>query len=121
MNYVTLVNRSSKTLEGKWDGRPYEIKPGENAFPELIALKLKEQNPILGTEDPRTGAKDYLCGIKELNDPITPVEQSDAIALSSETMAKIRSGELRIIKGNGLYSPRDDRSPLPTVGGFEKP
>lgn len=114
MEYVTLVNRSSRTLKGTWDGRQYELKPGKHSFPEIMAIKFKEQNPIMGSEDPYTLVKDYLIGIEELGDNCDPVEQTDAISLSADTIAKIKSGELRIIKGNGLYAPRGaDASPSP--------
>jgi hypothetical protein len=72
MQYVTLVNRSTKTLSGTWDGREYKIPPGKNSFPSAMAEKFKLQNPIKGTQDPYSLDCQYLLGIVELNDPIDP-------------------------------------------------
>lgn len=121
MQFVTLVNRSSKTLRGTWDGKHFDITPGKHSFPEIQAIKFKEQNPIMGSEDPRTLMKQYLIGIEELGDDCTPVEQSDAITLE-DLSKKIQSGELRVVKGNGLYNPnRDGAPPLPNESSFVKP
>lgn len=120
-DFVTLVNRSSKTLKGVWNGRHYDITPGKHEFPEIQAQKFKDQNPIMGSENPWSGEKQFLIGIVESGDDITPIEQSDAISLQDLT-EKIRSGELKIVKGNGLYRPVQDASvPLPADLGFVAP
>lgn len=119
--FVTLVNRSSKTLKGVWDGRQYDLAPGKHSFPEFQAIKFKEQNPILGTEDPYSLQKDYLMGIVEFGDPIDPAEQSDQISLM-DLREKIKSGEYKVVKASGLYSPaRDGNAPLPMDSNFVKP
>lgn len=75
----TLVNRTSKTLNGTWDGRTYDLTPGKHSFPEIQAVKFKDQNPLMGSLDPYTGNMIYLIGIEDLNDDCSPIEQSDAI------------------------------------------
>lgn len=117
MEFVTLVNRSSKVLPGTWDGRHFSITPGQHSYPEIQALKFKEQNPIMGTEDPMTLQKQYLIGIVELGDDISPIEQSDSVALE-DLRDKIASGELKLVRGNGLFSQRDVvPSPFAPTGG----
>src|SRR5947207_6302799 len=118
MQYVTLVNRSKKTLEGVWDGKVYQIPPGKNSFPEIQAMKFKEQNPINGSEDPYSLTRDYLCGIEEFNDPITPAEQNDAPVMNKGTLEKIRKGELVLVKADHPYNRVVDSSaPLSAGGG----
>lgn len=120
MNLVTIVNRTSKTLKGTWDGRHYEIEPGKHSYPELQAIKFREQNPIMGTEDRYTGEKLYLMGIVEHGDPITPVEQSDSITLTNIT-DKLRSGEYKVVKAEGVFRPADASPPMPSELAFVKP
>lgn len=79
MPFVTLVNRTSKTLRGVWDGKSYDIAPGKSEFPDYKAYKFKDQNPVMGSEDPYTLEKQFLIGIVENGDDVTPIEQSDAI------------------------------------------
>lgn len=125
MNVVTLVNRTSKSLKGTWDGRHYDIVPGKHSFPEIQAVKFKEQNPLMGSEDYYSGEKQYLIGIEEHGDPLTPIEQSDSLTLANIT-EKLASGEYKIVKGNGLFSVNDKvPNPLmphgPAEGTFVKP
>lgn len=105
MRYVELVNRTNETLEGTWDGRHYQIGPGRHSFPELAAIKFKEQNPVMGTLDPRDGSMTYKIGIVELGDPVTPlltyknaVERWDRTKLNGAPATEEVPGD------NGLYS-----------------
>jgi hypothetical protein len=119
MQYVTLVNRSSKNLKGTWDGRHYTIAPGQHQFPEIQALKFKEQNPIMGSEDPYTLQKEYLIGIVEHNDDISPTEQTDALERWNRSKL-VGAKPVEIVKGNGIYTPSlDQPNRLPSDGGFE--
>lgn len=120
---VTLVNRTSKTLEGTWDGRHFEITPGRHEFAELKAMKFRDQNPLMGSENPWSGEKQYLIGIVEHGDDTSPIEQSDAISLQ-DLSDRIRSGELKVVKGNGLYRPAIDAPTVPSLSvdlNFVKP
>jgi len=122
MQYVTLVNRTSKTLNGTWDGRQYKITPGRHEFPEIQAMKFKEQNPIMGTEDPYTLQKESLIGIVEQGDNIDPIEQSDKVELLDRHMLPADAHEVTTIKSNGLYNPRKDQGGLPAFdSGFVNP
>jgi hypothetical protein len=81
MDIVTLVNRTSKRIEGTFDGRTYVLGPHE-AKPMLAnaAEKVMEQNPQMGSEDPADPrSPEFLCGVKEWGHDISPLEQTDAI------------------------------------------
>lgn len=119
--FVTLVNRSSKTLTGTWDGKHYLMEPGRHSFPEYMAEKFKLQNPVMGSEDPRTLHTDYLMGIVEQNDDISPIEQSDAIEKWDRSKVKTPT-PVEVVPGiTGIYSRRDVASePLPLDSAFTK-
>lgn len=116
MEYVTLINRSSKTLNGTWDGRQYALKPGRHEFPRVQAEKFKAQNPVMGSEDRYTLEKQYLIGIVDDNDDITPIEQSNSVSLRQPTT------EEKIVPARsvGLMS-HERQASLPVDGAFVKP
>lgn len=122
MIYVTLVNRTSKVLEGTWDGRSYKINPGKNSFPETIAVKFKEQNPVMGSLDPYSMDRVYLLGILEYNDPIDPIEQSDKAELLDRSRMDSIAGKAEVIKTNvaRLYAS-EKASGLPADNAFVSP
>lgn len=124
MNYVTVVNRSSKILKGTWDGRHYDIAPGSHMFPETMAMKFRDQNPIMGSEDPYTLQKQYLIGIIEMKDDCTPIEQSDKVEIWDRSKMSPQKQNVQVVHGEGLYSPqRDGKATLPLDGSsnFTKP
>jgi hypothetical protein len=81
---VTLVNRTSKVLNARFDGRDQTIQPGENpGFPKIAVAYAKSQNVLMGSEDPENpspSGMEYLVGVKATpqRDDISPIEQSDA-------------------------------------------
>ena len=126
MRHVTLVNRTEKTLRGVWDGRHYDIAPGTHSFPEVQALAFKNQNPVMGSENPQTGEITYKLGIVDDGDPITPltpqvgpeaVERWDRSKLVGAKPSQIVDGD------NGLYGGRRALQdlPLPADAGFVTP
>ena len=117
---VTLVNRSSKTLHGVWDGRHYDIAPGPHSFSRTMADKFREQNPVMGSENKYTLEKQYLLGIEEVGQDTSPIEQTDSITLENLT-ERIKSGELKVVRGHGLYSNTDRVAGLPLESGFMTP
>lgn len=120
--HVTLVNRSSKTLQGTWDGRHYEIAPGQHSFPEIQALKFKDQNPIFGTRDPFTMVNECLIGIVEHGDDCTPIEQSTATELIDRKRLPADQQKVEVVTGTGMFSRHvDASSALPIDNGFSKP
>ena len=120
MQYLTVVNRTSRPLSCTWDGKQTVCPPGKQSFPEVIARKLKYDNPIMGSDDPSTGQLQYLIGIESEGDPLTPIEQSDEIELYNRRQMK-NAVPVVVIPGNtgGLYNIA--RSPQPLDSSFVKP
>ena len=81
---VTLVNRTSKSLDAQWDGAHHHFDPGETTnVPIQIAIAAVRQNPQHGSEDPLGDPNLFtsLFGIKGAKHGFgdcTPLEQSDA-------------------------------------------
>lgn len=122
MLYVTLVNRSSKELIGTWNGKRTVIAPGKNSFPEIMAVKFKEQNPVMGTLDPYSMDRDYLCGIEEYNDPIDPIEQTNKVELfDRKKMDPIAAKATELKTSVGRLYKSEQTSPLPADNGFVSP
>ena len=99
---VTIVNRTSKTLTGTFDSRQKELFPGENKCTKIEALKYREQHPIMGIGTPLEEwdqKSQYLLGIVELGDDISPVEQSDA--LQRWDSYELNGGATLMIRGKG--------------------
>lgn len=117
--HVTLVNRTSKPLKGVWDGRHYTLAPGQHSFPEIQAMKFKEQNPIMGSEDPYTMQKEYLIGIVEQNDDISPIEQTNSVERWNRSKL-VGAKPVEIVQGNGLFNVGIDApNRLPPTSNFE--
>src|SRR3990167_2545000 len=81
---VTVHNRSSKELHATWNGRQYDLPPYPQkiVLPRIVALAARFQNPIMGKGTPMEDwniRSEYLVGIEEDNDPITPIEQTNAL------------------------------------------
>lgn len=116
MEFVTVFNRSSKTLKGLWNGREHEIPPGESHFPRLQAEKFRDQNPVMGSENPYTLEREYLIAIKEYGHDCSPLEQTDAKEKWNRSLMP-NAGDIVIIKGNGKFiPPLDGSAPLTGTG-----
>jgi len=120
MEFLTVVNRTSRPLSCTWDGKQVVAQPGKSSQPATIARKLKYDNPIMGSDDPMTGQLQYLIGIEEEGDPTTPIEQSDEIELYNRKLQK-NAVPIVIVPGNtqGMYNIA--RSSLPIDGQFVSP
>lgn len=119
MKMLTLVNRSSKSLKGTWDGKHYDIDPGRHSFPQFQAEKFKEQNPIMGTLDARTGQAQYLIGIEEYNDDCSPIEQSTVIERWDRK--SVGGPDIEVVKAKGGLFQHEKQTPLPVENAFVKP
>src|SRR3990167_7122318 len=119
---VTVVNRTSKPLNGTWDGRQYIIPPGESKFPKLEALGLRYQNRIMGVGTPLEdwGQKsDYLIGILESGDDCSPLEQSNAVQ-RWDTSIMSAGKDIEVVRGkSNMYAGGTNRLPVETA--FDKP
>lgn len=120
MELVTLVNRSSKNLEGTWDGRHYTLSPGKHAFARIMAEKFKDQNPVMGSMDPQTLYVDYLLGIVEDGDPVSPIEQSNAVEKWNRDRLTGSRPSITVPGDNGLYSRAALGAGPNDVTGFSK-
>lgn len=120
---VTVVNRTSKVLQGTRNGRHYDIQPGESAFPVNVAEAFRRQNIKMGSENPRTGEVTYLIGIKEHNHDCSPLEQAaDAVERWDRTQLPAMKQNVEVVAGdNGIYSVRDVAQSLPLSSNFVKP
>lgn len=121
---VTVVNRTSKTLKGTYNGRPYDVPPGESAYPLVVARFIRFQNPIMGRGTPLEDwsvKSEYLVGIKELGDDCSPIEQTDAPQRWDTYMVNGPNTEIIRPRGGG-YAP-EVRQPQPRSadGSFVKP
>lgn len=120
----TVVNRTSKTLYGTWDGRKYPIAPGKHEFPDYKAMKFRDQNPQMGSEDVRTGHIEYLLGVIEEGDDISPIEQTDAVekwdrkTLGGSKQVEIVAGDNGLYSRNQLAAGPESKGPITT--GFTK-
>ena len=80
---VTLINRTTSPLKVTFDGMDIPIKPGVNhGFPAVCVPYAKAQNPLMGSKHPFSPTHfESLVGVEGTKDPITPLEQSDAVEL----------------------------------------
>ncbi len=76
---VTVVNRTPIPLTVRFDGQEIVIPIGESPVPALTIPYAKNQNPIMGSQDPLnpslSGAR-YLLGVKGVDNckPLTKEE-----------------------------------------------
>lgn len=77
---VCLINRTPVNLTVTFDGQEKTLKPGENMVPAIVVDYAKNQNPIMGSQDPNnpnvSGGR-YLVGVKDA----VPVEDVEPLTL----------------------------------------
>ena len=121
MEYVILVNRTSKNLEACWNGKRYALKPGDNPLPARVAEAAKRQNPLKGS-GADVWSLQYLVGIKEQGDDIYPIEQSDSVELYSQ---EIHGGKrMEVVQGTAqsyrnVNRLKNEDGPVPDAVAFE--
>ena len=80
-----IINRAPVNLTVTFDGQCKTITPGKNAIPRVSVPYAKNQNPIMGSQDPNNpnivGAK-YLIGVPGEDlpqdcEPLTEEEWAD--------------------------------------------
>ena len=123
---VTVVNRTSKPRQGTYDGRPYDLPPGESKHILREAYYFRFQNPVMGRCTPIedwSSKSEYLVAIKELGDDCSPMEQTDAPQRWDSQMVNGPNVEVIRPRGGGFVPER-----LPTGNsggivdsGFTKP
>ena len=77
---IELVNRAPVDLMIQFDGQTKILHPGINVVPKVVLSYAKNQNPIMGTQDPynphASGAQ-YLVGVKGTKDNIEPLTKEE--------------------------------------------
>lgn len=124
MRYVKVVNRTDRPLKATNNGIHYEFAPGAHSLPEIVALALKIQNPIRGSDDEMTGELQYYAGIVDepYNDPIDPVSVNDEIELYNRRHYK-NAQPVVLIDSSSIYRMNKDArtQTLPVDNGFVSP
>lgn len=120
---VTVVNRTSKPLHGTFNGRPYDLPPGESRYSLKEARFFRFQNPVMGRGTPFedwSSKSEYLVAIKELGDDCSPREQTNAPQRWDTTLLSGSNVEVVRPRGGGYMS--EVRQPVPRSedGGFTK-
>lgn len=116
---VTVINRTSKQLQVIWDGRVRNIPVGKSTHEWIVAQKAKEQNVLMGSQDPRTGDIVYLVAIEEAGEDASPVEQNPnpRERWNRSYMPGGNEG-VQVIQGRSGYLS-GVQTAQPTMGSFE--
>lgn len=99
---VTLVNRTNRILNVRYDGEDTKLQPGENTgFPAVAVPFAKAQNPLMGSRHPNSPGKFIaLVGVKGTKDDITTIPQA---------VLEEADQELEVIDRKGKYWNRPMR------------
>ena len=94
-NSVCLVNRTSRSLNVRYDGEDITLHPGENpGFPAVAVPYAKKQNPLMGSKHPINPNKYIsLVGVKDTKDDITSIPDSVLERADKKFEVIDRSGE----------------------------
>lgn len=122
---VTVVNRTSKKLNGCFDGKHYTLPPGEipGRYTYEQALFFRAQNPIMGKSSPLDDwntRSEYLIGIKESGDDCSPTEQTNAPQRWDSDLVNGR-GRYEVVPSRApQFSEVKVQQPKTDSGGFTK-
>lgn len=92
---VTLVNRTDRVLNVRYDGEDISIQPGENhGFPKVAVPYAKKQNPLMGSKHPNDPRRYIsLVGVKGTKDNVTPIPAEVLAAADLKLEVVDRDGE----------------------------
>lgn len=92
---VTLVNRTNRVLNVRYDGEDISLKPGENpGFPLVAVPYAKRQNPLMGSKHPTSPTKFIaLVGVKGGKDDVSPISAETLARADAKLEVYDRSGE----------------------------
>jgi len=80
LEHVQLFNRAPVALTVQFDGQCKTLEPGPNTVPGIVVQYAKNQNPIMGSQDPYNphidGGK-YLLGVVGTKDDVTPLTKEE--------------------------------------------
>jgi hypothetical protein len=106
---VTMVNRTSRPLNVRYDGEDMTLQPGENpGFPRVAVPFARNQNPLMGSKHPINPRKFIsLVGVKAAPgqkqvDDITPIDEETLERADHKLEVIDRSGEFHnsAMRGN---------------------
>lgn len=81
--YVPVFNRAPIALNVTFDGQTYTIQPGHDELPDVTVVYARNQNPVMGSQDPDNPQMDgarYLIVTKDedgYDRPLTKEEWED--------------------------------------------
>lgn len=92
---VEIFNRAPIEVTVQFDGQCKTLKPGKNIVPAVTVPYAKNQNPIMGTQDPynpHIGGCKYLIGVVGKDDcaPLTQEEWEEHLSRPCREDEKIR-------------------------------
>lgn len=98
---VTLVNRTSRSLNVRYDGEDITIQPGENpGFPRVAVEFAKRQNPLMGSKHPHDPRKFIiLVGVKASKGE----KQKDDITPIPDDVMRVADGKLELVDRSGEF------------------
>ncbi len=77
---IDIVNIAPIALTVRFDGQDKNVPPGASKLPLIVVEHAKNQNPIMGSEDPYnphiSGAR-YLIGVVGSDDRIEPLTEEE--------------------------------------------
>lgn len=76
---TNVVNRAPEPITVRFDGQDMTLTPGENRIPTMAVQYGKNQNPIMGSQDPlnpHISGASYLLGIVGIDD-CTPLTEEE--------------------------------------------
>jgi hypothetical protein len=80
LDQVELFNRAPVALMVQFDGQCKTLVVGKNIVPAVVVQYAKNQNPIMGSQDPYnphiSGAR-YLVGVVGSKDDLKPLTQEE--------------------------------------------
>lgn len=111
---VTLINRTSRVLTGRYDGEDIRIQPGENpGFPKVAVQYVKNQNILKGSKHPSDPRK-FICliGVKGSKDDVSVIPDATLVEADERFEAVDRKGEfwgepmrdVKLLKKSGYSS-----------------
>lgn len=92
---VTIINRTSRPLNVRYDGEDITLQPGENpGFPRQAVDYAKRQNILNGSLNPVNPNKFVSCvGVKDSKDDVSPISD-ETLDLADRKLELVdRSGE----------------------------
>ena len=108
-----LVNRTSRVLVARFDGKDFELQPGENMVPKVIFPYAKNQHILMGSEA-ETDPSDVisLVGVPGRDD-CSPLEQDKRELTRVRLQDVVGEGVTILTRGKPVRSAFEAAVPVP--------